>query len=82
MSYFRNKASWESFALKFSGVVSGSEGSAYVNGVTPVPASVLKAIDSDPPFIVSPTGFLSGAPLSQVTVGSPPKTQFLCTTPN
>jgi len=82
MSYFRNKASWESFALKFSGVVSGSEGSAYVSGVTPVPATVLKAIDADPPFKVSTFGVLTGAPLSQVTVGSPPKTQFLCTSPN
>ncbi len=54
MQYGQNYASWEDAVLTFTTTVEGTEGHATYPSSLPVPAAVLTATGTAPPFVVSP----------------------------
>jgi len=81
LQYGQNVASWVDYTLTFSAIVQGTEGHQSLSGNLPIPSSILKAVDVDPPFRLSPYGVELSNTIA-VTDPATSKTASLCTNPN
>ena len=83
LEYLQDVGSWVEFNLIVTAAgIGGTEGRANLQALLPVPADVVKKVDADPPFRLSPYGVAISAMVAVIEPEATRSVILLCSDKN